>query len=66
MPADLTSKLLLLFILIFGLITYLIIVNILKFIMSFHFISKLVRDFKKANKKYLESDAYKSWNPWKY
>ena len=63
---DMLSGLVIFLAIIFCIIIYLISVNILKLILSFHFISKLVNDFRKANKKYLKSDENKKWAPWKY
>lgn len=51
---------------IFGIIIYLIMLNILKFIVSITFISKLIKDFKESNKKYIKSKEYKDWVPWKF
>lgn len=45
---------------------YLVIVNILKFALTFRFISKIIYDFKKRSKEYKESKLHKNWQPWKY
>lgn len=66
MPIDLISGLLFLFAVIFCVIVYLVLLNILKLILSVRFIAKLVQDFKSVNKKYLETEEYKGWNPWKF
>ncbi len=66
MPVDIISGLLLLFAIIFVIIFYLVLMNVLKFFLSIRFIAKLVQDFKKVNKKYLETEEYKGWNPWKF
>jgi len=66
MANDLISGLALLLGITFCIIIYLIISNILKFIVSFRFVSKLMKDLKKTRKKYLESKKYKNWTPWKY
>lgn len=66
MPVDLLSGLLLLFALIICIAIYLVLLNILKFILSIRFIAKLVYDFKKTGKKYLETEEYKGWNPWRF
>ena len=65
MPIDILSGLLLLFAVIFAIIIYLALANVLKFFLSMRFVAKLVEDFKKLNKKYLETE-YKGWNPWKF
>ena len=51
---------------IFGIIIYLLILNILKFALSFRFIANIIKDFKRTSKKYVGSPEYKSWQPWKY
>lgn len=66
MPTDLIYGLLLLFVVIFCIMAYLVLLNILKFVLGIRFIAKLVQDFKKMNKKYLDSEEYKGWNPWKF
>jgi len=66
MPVDLISGVILLLGIIICLIVYLVFLNVLKFLLSIRFIAKLVKDFKKMNKKYLETEEYKGWNPWKF
>jgi hypothetical protein len=66
MPIELISGLLLLFALIICIAIYLVFLNILKFILSVRFIANLVNDFRKTGKKYLETEEYKGWNPWKF
>lgn len=51
---------------IFCIIVYIVILNILKFIISINFISKLVKDFKKSHDKYIKGEEYKGWKPWGY
>lgn len=66
MDIDIISGLTILFAVIICIIIYLVIGNIIKFIISIRFISRLVGDFKVANKKYMSETYGKSWNPWKY
>lgn len=66
MGVDLISGLIILFAVIICVIVYLVIENVIKFIISIRFISRLVTDFKSVNKKYMETTYGKGWNPWKY
>lgn len=66
MPIDLMSGFLLLATIIICIIVYLVIVNILKFILSFRFLSSIIKDFKRASRKFTAGKEYKSWQPWKY
>ncbi|MDP2909365.1 MAG: hypothetical protein Q8N77_06190 [Nanoarchaeota archaeon] len=66
MDVDLVSGLTILFAVIICIIVYLVIENVIKFVISIRFISRLVRDFKAVNKKYMENTYGKVWNPWKY
>lgn len=66
MASDLMYGLVFLLGIIACIIIYLVILNILKFILSFRFIARLVEDFKRKRKKYLQSSVHKGWQPWKY
>lgn len=66
MDVDILSGLMLLFAVIVCITVYLIIENVIKFVISIRFIARLVKDFKAANKKYMSETYGKDWNPWKY
>lgn len=66
MAIDLIFGLAFLLAIIVCVIIYLVIVNILKFIVSFRFMARLIEDFRRQRRKYIQSGAIKRWQPWKY